>query len=100
MLASFVSWWLARIQELLPSALTTAVTRSAGWDWWSSRHPTDMLQYRSGAVENYKPLRWAPRLGSLAAKTGPAPSARRHGLTKDPRGADRAVPSDAAHPAP
>jgi general secretion pathway protein L len=27
MLASFVSWWLARIQELLPSALTTAVTR-------------------------------------------------------------------------
>jgi general secretion pathway protein L len=27
MLASFVSWWLARMQELLPSALTTAVTR-------------------------------------------------------------------------
>lgn len=27
MLASFVSWWLARIQELLPSALTAAVMR-------------------------------------------------------------------------
>jgi general secretion pathway protein L len=27
MLASFVSWWLARIQELLPTALTSAITR-------------------------------------------------------------------------
>src|ERR1700753_3145593 len=88
MLASFVSWWLARIQELLPTALTNAVTRPRdglvvetaqdGYITVSFRRRGKLHSATLGAAARLagrKPVLLHPPAGTVLQKTHVVPTA-------------------------